>query len=308
MASSFTPKRSGAPDRQTDSDEVFDAPQPPLDGGEALSNRTDSGKYDDSDDAFEKDDDAALSSWKKLRKRAGGRLPKRGSVLHRNTDRGDHLGRLFAKRKIRDALLRKLTPKMDDAATRDVQMSAIPEDSMELPSSKYDESFLQELRDEVEGEMNKEMESGKIMELEGIIKKYKPYLKGNESPLEIRLKNVTYTVPVDEGSGKIQTVYNASALYTVSKYLKRRVWRCEPRPEKVMVNKKILANISLVFKPGRQYLVVRRFPPVGCSLTLRIDMFWLDGNFDSPAIPCLMNHSWGHRARANQRFCGPPWD
>jgi len=287
MASFFTPKRSGAPDRQTsrgstnsrrssrnsNSDEISDAPQHTLDGGEEMK-RTDSGD----DEAFEKDHSSrSTSSWKKLRKSAV-RFQKRGSVLHRNTDRGDHLSRLTMKRMLREASLKQLTPKIGDATARDFQLSDVPE--VTLPSSKeYDESFMQELRDEVEREMKKEMESEKIMELEGIIKKYKPYLKGNESPLEIRLKNVTYTVPVDEGNSKIQTVYNASLLYTVSKFLKRRVWQCEPRPKKVMVNKKILANISLVFKPGRQYLVVRRFQATDGDW-VRLLVGWMDGRTD----------------------------
>lgn len=193
----------------------------------------------------------SMPSGKKIKGAA--RRGNRGSILHRNSERPDHLRRLFLKRKIAERFLKSLRHEAEE----DEEMKlSVPEEE-EFHPSVYDESFLRELRDEVEEEMDKEIESAKIRELEDTMKEYKPLRKDiKEYPLEVRLGDVTYTVPVDESSAKIQTVYNSSFLYPLWKFAKRRLWRCEPKPEKVVSSKKVLANISLVLKPGRQYLVL----------------------------------------------------
>jgi len=214
----------------------------------------------------------SVSSWKKIKEKA---TRFKGSVLHRNSDRGDHLRRLYLKRKMSEKFLQSLHPKISEEdeviLNRDfrLEMGEVVETSIDFLPNKYDESLLEEIRNEVETEHNKEAESAKIQEIESIQKDYGPFLKGyNEFPLEVRLKNVTYTVPIDESSNKIQTVYNSSLLYPLYKFVKRRLINCEPKPEQQIGSKNVLANISLVLKPGRQYLVLGP-PGSGKSSLLR---------------------------------------
>ena len=222
------------------------------------------------DESFDFNNARSLSSWKKLKQKARTRF--KGSVLRRSTDRGDHLRRLFLKRKMSESFRQSMSPRItqekDDDETmvpRDFRLSSVGVDVLDesaeydetfLPS-KYDESLLEEIRNEVEAEYNREIESARIQEIENIQKDYRLVMRGyNELPLEVRLRNVSYTVPVDERKNKIQTVYNASCLYPVFKFYKRRVVKSEPLPEPRIVNKQVLHNISLVLKPGRQYLVL----------------------------------------------------
>ena len=98
-----------------------------------------------------------------------------------------------------------------------------------------------------------------------------------EFPIEVRMKQLTYSVPINEESSKIQTVYNTSAVYPLVKYFKtlggskqeeihhptytnggrRRQSESEKNPMK-----KILDNVSLTLQPGKMYLVLG---PPGCG-------------------------------------------
>lgn len=120
---------------------------------------------------------------------------------------------------------------------------------------QYDDTFLKECGAEVDQEMDTDQASAKVQEIQGIVgKEYQPFLQ-HEAPLEVRMDNVTYTVPVDEESNKIMTVYNSSFLYPTYKAL-RRIWKGEKREKEECVYKNILADINLVLKPGRQYLIL----------------------------------------------------
>jgi ABC-type multidrug transport system fused ATPase/permease subunit len=224
------------------------------------------------DEEFERD--VAVTSWRKLRKRV--RIARRGSVLHRNSERGDHLRRLFLKRRISEAIINSMTV-TEVASNRPSTNVKIPQSlsnegfELSVPSEdmqKWDELFIQELRAEVELEMDKDTESAKIREINNIGKEFQESLKGyDEFPLEVRLNNVTYTVPVDEAKKKIMTVYNASCLYPAIQ-AGRRLWNRERKANKVVGSKNVLTNISLVLKPGRQYLVLGP-PRSGKSTLLR---------------------------------------
>lgn len=200
--------------------------------------------------------DTKSKSWKNFQQRSQLRN-RRGSLLHRNSERPDHLKKLYIKRRISEAVIDSLTKRNDrEALQRDIEAISeqITEDDSLLVT--LDASLIKELKDEVELEMDKEAESAKIQELNKIGEKYTPYFQGlGEYPLEVRLQKFSYSVLVNEDNAKIQTVYNASCLYPLTKFVKR-MWHCERKAEKVLTEKQILNNIHLVFKPGRQYLIL----------------------------------------------------
>lgn len=205
------------------------------------------------------------SSWTKLKKQVG----RRGSLLRLNDeadgdDRDDLLNKLFVKRRLKDREMNKLaktlTPKSQDATPSEV--SELTDDST---LGQWDASFIKECQAEVNEEMDKDTESAKIQEINGIVgTKFQPLIS-HQPPLEVRMEDVTYTVRVDETSRKIKTVYNSSILYLLNNFVKR-VWKCQPREKKEPTFQKVLAGINLVFKPGRQYLILG--PPGAGKSTL----------------------------------------
>ena len=72
-------------------------------------------------------------------------------------------------------------------------------------------------------------------------------------PLEVRVSHLTYKVPVPVDVDKIRTVYNMSPVYFARKFF-QRIWRGEKKEQ--AAQKVILDDISLMFKPGRMYLVL----------------------------------------------------
>lgn len=215
------------------------------------------------------------------KKNAKQHIGQRGSILHRNTERKDHLRRLYLKRCMSEAIIKSITPKWtekdeiidqhrdendDGEEEKKPTMFQFPMERLDS-ITEYDESFVQELRNEVEEELDKDKESAKILEMKTLFKKYKNVIKAdNVFPLEIRLKNVSFTVPVDEKNSKIQTVYNASFVYPLFKFLKQRLWLCKSSPEKDIRSKKVISNVNLILKPGRQYLLLG--PPGAGKTTL----------------------------------------
>jgi ABC transporter len=286
MSNFFTPKKRNSL-RRLGSAAYSDAPTPSFDAsdGDAAdrpSEEEDDGRGAEIDANSEREgSNRALSSWRKLRKRV--RLVRQGSVLHRNAERGDHLRSLFVKRRIKEAIMNSMSI---SEIVRKPEAGAQPSD-VEIPPSvsdkdqgyelsvnpaamammeQYDETFLEEVKKEIEKEMVDHQEPAIIQELNSIGKEYQERLKGyNEFPLEVRLKNFTYTVPVDDRNSKIMTVYNASCLYPIAKTLKRLAMGV-PRMVPAAKTKVILSKINLVLKPGRQYLVLG--PPASGKSTL----------------------------------------
>ena len=218
----------------------------------------------DNDELFDSSN-RAFSSWKKIRERV--RISSFGSILHRNSERGDHLRKLFVKRQMKEAI-------MNSMAASDGQDSGIDShDIVHSPSSgddkryelsvnqaamammeKFDESFLEEMKAEIEKEML--VEPAIIQELNTIAKEYDKIMEGyNEYPLEVRLKNFSYIVPVVSKSSKIMTVYNASCIYPIAQHVKRFLLG-EAKERKECETKAVLQNINLVLKAGKQYLVL----------------------------------------------------
>ncbi len=75
-------------------------------------------------------------------------------------------------------------------------------------------------------------------------------------PIEIRIDNLTYTVPVTSSSNKIKTVYNSSIIYKLVKLFKRVGNSNAAENGSGPTSKVILDRISLLLKPGRMYLLL----------------------------------------------------
>jgi ABC-type multidrug transport system fused ATPase/permease subunit len=281
MSNFFTPKKRDGLRRLGSSS---DAPTPSFDASDGDAADRPHEEEDGSDiysNSEREGSNRALSSWRKLRKRV--RLVRQGSVLHRNAERGDHLRSLFVKRRIKEALMNSMSIseilRKPDAGAQpsDLEISqsvSDKEQGYELSVNsaamammeQYDETFIEEVKKEIEKEMEDHQEPAIIQELNSIGKEYQERLKGyNEFPLEVRLKNFTYTVPIGDRNSKIMTVYNASCLYPIAKMIKRLATGAT-RMVSEAKTKVVLSHINLVLKPGKQYLVLG--PPASGKSTL----------------------------------------
>ena len=228
---------------------------------------------DDDDEMFD-NSNRALSSWKKIRERV--RVSRFGSILHRNSERGDHLRKLFVKRQMKEAIMNSMT--VNEVQNAKIDSRIIPQSfsggdqGYELsvdPAAmammeKFDERFLEEMKAEIEKEMIEE--PAIIQELQAIAREYDKIMDGyNEYPLEVRLKDFSYIVPVALKSSKIMTVYNASFAYPIAQHVKRFILG-ESKQMKECNKKAVLRNINLCLKAGKQYLVLG--PPGSGKSTL----------------------------------------
>jgi ABC-type glutathione transport system ATPase component len=226
---------------------------------------------------------------------------RRGSALHRNTQRSHRLVSLFLKKKIRNQVKQGVERGDETEGEELILFKATEKD----------------LYDEVQQEENLLQYSAKLEEINKLVEPYTVHLGDGERitaqkfALEVRLKNVSYTVPdesrsartgassrsrsstrrtttttatttavasttassttatatgvVVAGPPKIQTVYNASCVYSAYKWL-RRVSQCEAKPSTDLPPKFVLEDINLVIQPGKQYLVLG--PPGSGKSTL----------------------------------------
>lgn len=190
---------------------------------------------------------------------------RRSSALFKKDERRDHLRQLFVKRKLRQRLRFR--------ENRNVFASQESRTESKLDSNSFDEDFdedlLRELKAEVEAEVGSQILSDRIREINDTLGEIGNTFKNHAHllryPLEVRMENFSYTVPIDLDDLKIMTVFNTSWLYPTYKFL-RRLYRGEKRKSKEVEEKKILDNISLVLQPGRQYLVLG--PPGAGKTTL----------------------------------------
>lgn len=207
-----------------------------------------------------------FSSWRKLKNNLV--IRKNGSILHRNSDRRDWLRYQFLRRHIAEELLskqqqesgvvsRSLTVQEDGNEDNNVKpdIYALSTPKGDSTLQKYDEDFVDEVRKEVE----REALDSPLREVKELLRAHN--ITTTESPLEIRLNNVSYTVKTQPA--KIPTVFNKSILYRAKKYVQRKLHRI---PEPKISNKRVLSNINLVLEPGRQYLVLG--PPSSGKTTL----------------------------------------
>lgn len=103
------------------------------------------------------------------------------------------------------------------------------------------------------------------------------------TPMEIRLKNVTFQVPrsIESEDRKIHTIYNSSPLYKIHKFMKRSLSSIREMKKNGGTNTalsssnsstgeegytNVLSNINLVLKPTKMYLILG--PPLSGKTSL----------------------------------------
>jgi ABC-type multidrug transport system fused ATPase/permease subunit len=192
---------------------------------------------------------------------------RHGSLLRsKEKNRRDHFRHLLMKRKIRAAMERKLGSRF----ARSIEMGAESgaESDVDLEKSFKGVANYSELRGEVEDEMGHKIDdTGKVQEAKLMLKEYYQYAKKGVRNLsvEVRMENLTYSVPISSEAGKVMTVYNSSFLYPVYKFF-QRTWRGEKKKPSRIGTKKVLDDINLVLKPGKMYLLLG--PPTCGKTTL----------------------------------------
>jgi ABC-type multidrug transport system fused ATPase/permease subunit len=197
---------------------------------------------------------------------------RRGSMLRsKGKNRRDHFRHLLMKRKIRAALERKLGSRFSGrAATTDAGAESggsLADSDCDQEASNRCMSRYQDLKAEVEDEMAHKDTSGKVQEAKLMLKEYYLYAKKavRHLSVEVRMENLTYSVPISSEAGKVMTVYNSSFLYPVYKFF-QRTWRGEKKKPSRIGTKKVLDDINLVLKPGKMYLLLG--PPTCGKTTL----------------------------------------
>lgn len=187
---------------------------------------------------------------------------RRGSILRQNESRTDYLQHLLAKKKIQNDFLHKsVADFVTLSAMEAAEVCAASVDGPMVDSQTYDE-----LKGEVEAETGGL--SSKVREIHEMIAATGVKISKDmtQFPLEVRMENVNYSVPVDDNAdAQIQTVYTSSFLFPIVECCKRLL-----RGEKVLgeeaPRKKILSDINMDFRPGRSYLVLG--PPGSGKTTL----------------------------------------
>ena len=191
---------------------------------------------------------ATASATKKIRFYRGSSTNSESDVSENR--QSTHLKRLYSQRMRQEKFIEKsvrhlstsrqdVIASSDDEATEDLSSDAA------LRKSEVDEHTrdLTEKRKQVLV-MFREWEEATAGEKEKF-----------QVPLEVRVRDFSYSVLIRPGSEKIQTVYNSSILYVLKK-LYKKYWKNEADNNEMPVTKVILDDINLVIQPGKNYLVL----------------------------------------------------
>lgn len=236
--------------------------------------------------SYTSDDDAVPDAGSRSRASSGKRKPsgsrkKRVVDLLRGADgeRKSHLRWLISERRARQKYLRSLTKrqeskqeesgkvgafgdksepkaiKLDDFM--DKKKPSIVSKSMSFGSagaSEFDSAYTYGDEIELGVREKKEMKnvSNTLKQLLMQVDEYKD-LVAHQFPIEVRMDQLTYSVPVITSSNKIQTVYNSSLIYKVVRFVKDLG---QAKASQETVSKHVLDNISLCLKPGNMYLIL----------------------------------------------------
>lgn len=202
------------------------------------------------------------------------RTPRRGSALHRNSERPRYLRGLTMRRHLRQAITNRFFSSRTDlpnegiisddrASMRDFVAKEFLDADNDAESEIMEDEDLNKMVDEIQDGREVQDASQKLMELRAIVEPYFPRpLSAKEKnpmrpyPLEVRILNASYCYSQKEKDyTKISNVYNTSILYSLSKFV-QRITKGERRQKKEKVQTPILSDIDLVIEPGKQYLVL----------------------------------------------------
>jgi ABC-type multidrug transport system fused ATPase/permease subunit len=157
------------------------------------------------------------------------------STINKGTSRKDHLGLLVENKDASTEFIKRMLSGEQDASEDSVTFKPTTRLTLEQKEEIMQQSqFIKEAAEHME-----EFSAALSDDL---------YEK-----VEVRMSNFSYTAKVKEEDRAIRTVFNQSFVHDLWRFVKR-VSRGEKKPEPI--EKVVLDNISLVFKPGRMYLVL----------------------------------------------------
>jgi hypothetical protein len=199
--------------------------------------------------------------------------------------RNDHLHRLYLKEKLRRAIMKarqqqqeKTQP--DGTAAVPVKVATVTAPPVPKESNIMEEEedandgedtyLVQQLREEIQQESEMQVQ-GKVKEVMDILHERlgTDFGKGVTGgfPLEVRIQHFSYKAMRpngggahvgDDGTKRIDTVYNTSCVYKLIRYF-RKVMRCQARETRKLSSSEpfyMLHDINLVIEPGKQYLIL----------------------------------------------------
>lgn len=144
-----------------------------------------------------------------------------------------------------------------------------------------EEMLMEEIEEESEEETENLMTENRLRRISQRVSLYQDKL-GRDRLVEVRLRNMSYHVPVRADAPSVKTVWNQTFVYQIYRFFRRvhlyRIWKqTKEAVENVAWNpetsddifmpyrkKTILSNINLVLKPGSSYVILG---PPGCGKT-----------------------------------------
>jgi hypothetical protein len=172
-----------------------------------------------------------------------GRSFRRTSMLKKEGSRKDHLEQLV---KTRRASVKYLGNMVDGGGALISPRAADPVPSSIL-ASKQSVQLTPEQRDLI-------IEESKFLkEVSELAKEFNMHFPKTYSSIEVKVQDFSYKVAIDVEDTKIRTVLNQSPIHDVWHWMKR-IYNGQKKKEKL--EKVLLEDINLVFKPGRMYLIL----------------------------------------------------
>lgn len=180
---------------------------------------------------------------------------RQGSMLRRDDDRHNRMEHLHLQRIIETKIMHKRI------SMQHVSLSLQP--SVTDVEDVADASLVMEVQQEAEKSPAAVKSSDVILRLEKLLGDIRP--PGH--PLEVRMKDFSYSVLVREPQGDgISTVFNRSPIYYAIRFI-RNLWNGVP-VRTLTKERPVLRNINLLFHPGKSYLVLGH-PGCGKTTLLR---------------------------------------
>ena len=195
---------------------------------------------------------------------------RRGSTLrrlsdHHHPERPDYLFRLLAKRRLRKRLLQR-QPRSSNSV--DMEASVDNDNDNETMTdiddneNSVDDNENMDDYEQLKREVLQEIESDSQQQQQQQLQRVQELMTTAENvpslerPLQVRLKNYSYSVRVNSHQPQIETVYNASLLYPLYKWIQRQ-WNGQGCLDRHKYEQKtILDRIDLCLEPGQLYLVL----------------------------------------------------